>query len=558
MTRMAAILLLLLALAQPVSAAGLELAWLRDGVAVLREETPGADAETWRPLPPDLTTPLGSVWKLFVHVYLAEHGTPPPDYVCGGGEPSQEAFCCGPGGRLGADEALARSCGLFFEPARLGITAEAWRAYWSGRPLSPSASWLRDLSRLRPETVVSVASLLEALASIPPPARRASEEALLDVVLEARPSPVSALGGQVRVKTWTWDDPARPGALAGGFAGWLADGTVVWARGDGAGIHVLQRAAPPVLAAWLTAHPAAPGDADCVVVDFFARYPLRVVTTGATDAPATPGPLYGRHRLHFRNGNEIDVESDGELVLTQDAEGPVIVGRFGADEYLARVLDREARPRPTEAARALAVAIRTYLARTATREGACLRIEDSTRTQRVSPRPATAEARAAAAWTSGLVLRGVLGTYHRVDAAPNRLAWAEAVTLAAEGHTFDEILARAYPDGRLASRGTIGRVDCERLVVVERWLTTQAARWHERLRHEPGFEAPSVVSACRLEQPRPWADAERARLYVRGLGRVDDRIAVVHEYLHRAFHPHPRGRDEEFIERLARELVRIP
>ena len=45
---------------------------------------------------------------------------------------------------------------------------------------------------------------------------------------------------------------------------------------------------------------------------------------------------------------------------------------------------------------------------------------------------------------------------------------------------------------------------------------------------------------------------------MRGIATTDDRITVVHEYLHLAFRFHPRGLDEDFVERLARELVREP
>src|SRR5207245_5685468 len=68
-------LVLILLLAAPAAAtagtargdaSALELAWRRDGVD--HYQVIGADA---RLLDPTLTTPLGSLWKLFVHVYLA-------------------------------------------------------------------------------------------------------------------------------------------------------------------------------------------------------------------------------------------------------------------------------------------------------------------------------------------------------------------------------------------------------------------------------------------------------------------------------------------------------
>jgi uncharacterized protein YfaQ (DUF2300 family) len=66
------------------------------------------------------------------------------------------------------------------------------------------------------------------------------------------------------------------------------------------------------------------------------------------------------------------------------------------------------------------------------------------------------------------------------------------------------------------------------------------------------------VSACRLAHGRPFADAERNRIHVRGIATTDDRITVVHEYLHLAFRFDPHGFDEDFVERLARGLVGEP
>ena len=559
MIRVAFGIVLALALTAPAAASTLELAWHRNGVAhhrLIDGETRALGAAP-QPLDPALTTPLGSVWKLFVHVYVTSRGMTPPDYACGGGDPKEEGFCCVAGGRIGADEALARSCGLFFEPARLGITPDAWRAHWSAWALPPEAAWLLDLDRLRPQTTVSVASLLGALAAIPPAHRRATGRALLGVVLRADPSPVGTLGGAVRVKTWTWDHPAGGGRHAGGVAGWLADGTPVWARGEGAGIHVLKTVAP-ALAALVDSSPPLPETDECVIIDFFARYPLREVTARLTGAPATAGPLQGWVSVTFVNGNTLDVESDGELVLTPGAEGPTLVARLSLDEYVARVLDREAAARPEAAARALAVIARTYVRQRGRPEAGCRRIEDSSHAQRVAPRPATAAARAVAAWTTGLVLDGVDVTYHRSQARRNTLAWTDAVALARAGWTFDAILTRAYPDARLGPLGAGGPRDCERLDVVERWLAARAARFHARLAREPGFEPPDALRACRLEHARPYADAERGRIYVRGLGSAEERLAAVHEYLHLAFHRHPRGLDEAFVERLARELERTP
>ena len=69
-------------------------------------------------------TPLGSLWKLFVHVYLSAGARSVADYRCTGGDPGEESYCCAPGESIGRDEALAKSCGLYFKPRRPRAQAE--------------------------------------------------------------------------------------------------------------------------------------------------------------------------------------------------------------------------------------------------------------------------------------------------------------------------------------------------------------------------------------------------------------------------------------------------
>src|SRR5262249_4369943 len=97
-----------------VSGESLELAWRRDNVAdYVRLVSPAADQITattpqTTPLDARLDTALGSIWKLFVYIHLTERDLTVPDYTCDGSVPKDEAFCCVPGGAIGADEALAR------------------------------------------------------------------------------------------------------------------------------------------------------------------------------------------------------------------------------------------------------------------------------------------------------------------------------------------------------------------------------------------------------------------------------------------------------------------
>src|SRR5439155_786431 len=202
--------------------------------------------------------------------------------------PKDEAFCCAPGSTVGVDQALACSCGLFFAPSRLNVTAEDWRVFWGGRTLPRDAAWLLDLSRVVPDTRVSVASLLAALAAVPP----------------------------------------------------------------------------------------------------------------------TAGLLDGTYRVEFQNGRSLDVTSRGTLRLARDTGAPTLSARLGLNDYVARVLDREAAARPMEAARALAIAARAWLVQNAYRRQGCWHIADDSRAQRVSPNPPSEAARRVAGWTDGLVVAG--------------------------------------------------------------------------------------------------------------------------------------------------------
>lgn len=487
-------------------------AWLRDG------ELQGRNVPA--------TVPVGSLWKLFTYAQLVDAGASEAPYTCApgarkAGDPDH--YCCAPGETIGRDAALARSCGAYFEPARLGL---------------PPARW-------QPDTRVAVRELLEAIEAISPAARSAARRALLETSLtgygrEAWP----VLGTGIRYKTFSW-------AGMGGGAGWLADGTPFWfgARGSSRGVlrahaHALAQALPAPRA-------AEAGEASCVEVDFFARYPIRAVLREGESTPAAAGALHGRYRVAFENGNWLRLAARGELAL--DASNR-ISGRFTLNEYVARVLEREADPAETEAARALAVAARSYLVQNGRFEAGCWRIADSTHTQRVGPNPPGARAMAVAQFTDELVLSGAPVRYHRDRPAANRLAWRDAVERARGGLRFDAILAEAFPAAEIA--GLTGREDCRRMDEAEAWLARAAGNWRKHLRGEPGFEPLSgAVRVCALADGHPYADQARLRIYARDWKTREGRLALAHEYLHLAFRFHPSGADEAYIERLARRLL---
>ncbi|MGH8373884.1 MAG: DUF2300 domain-containing protein, partial [Pseudomonas sp.] len=295
------------------------------------------------PLPQTLQTPLGSVWKLFVYAWLVDSGAHEPAYECRG-QSKEEIYCCTAGGRIERDQALVKSCGLYFEPARLGISAANWRAYWQTRQ---APQWLLDLPSLQPATRVSVADLLKMLAVMP--AQDQARRVLLDVVLNAADGHViGELGSRLRVKTWSWLADQDAALRQGGFAGWTADGTPIWAGGRGTSQRVLRDYAQALSTVIPVAWPVDAGK--CVEVDLFSRYPLRrVLSEGSV---VSSGALQGDYRVEFTNGNALDIHSDGELFLLNDK----LVARLDREEYVARVLQREASAEPVEAAKALAVA----------------------------------------------------------------------------------------------------------------------------------------------------------------------------------------------------------
>jgi uncharacterized protein YfaQ (DUF2300 family) len=357
----------------------------------------------------------------------------------------------------------------------------------------------------------------------------------------------------LRVKTFTWGHPGRAGGSVGGAAGWLVDGTPVWFAGIGSSRTVLPAHAAQ-LAAWLPTPAGKPLDDACVLIDFFARYPVREVDALPAGERAPAGPLSGRYRVAFENGQVVVLEARGELSLSRDPGRIRIRGRLGLADYLARVVDREGDPGATEAARALAVVARTWLLQNAPFEGGCFQVEDSTRAQRVSPRPSTRAAAQAALFTDGLVLRGETVRYRLEGNEPGALAWKSAVQQARDGRRYDQILSAAFPRASLAA--VTGEQECRQLPEVQAWLAGRAPRWQRALSAQPGFEAPTeTLTVCALGHGNPYVDRSRSRIYLRGLAGREDRLTLAHEYVHLAFPFHPCGLDEGCVERLARTLT---
>ncbi|POP45018.1 DUF2300 domain-containing protein [Superficieibacter electus] len=499
------------------------------------------------PLAEKMLTPLGSVWKLYVYAWLEDTHQPEQPYQCQGQDVG-EVYCCHPGERITRDTALVRSCGLYFAPSRLHIDARAWEAYWRQHN---GPSWALSLSSLQPQTQVGVSALLDSLAVLP--AQQKARTVLLDVMLDGtKEGLAAALGGRLRVKTWSWFSGDETQARRGGFAGWLTDGTPVWAGGSGTSKTVLMRYAS-VLDQFL---PVSSGVASgqCVQVHLFARYPVQSVVKENTTRSITTGPLYGRYRVTFSNGNHISLVSNGETMLLTEKGVPRLQAHLDREEYVARVLDREAAATPLEAAKAMTIVIRSYLLQNAQREGDCLVINDSSASQRVSPSPASRASREVTAWTQDMILAGRAVNYHRDRAATGLLSWQMAREQAERGQRVDAILSAAFPDASL-SRWDDPQATCQPMPEAKRWLVAKMEQWRTQLNPEPGYSEPPAFAVCKLVSGFPFTDRQQKRLYIRNFFTLQDRLDLAHEYLHLAFDGYPSGLDESYVENLARHLL---
>lgn len=519
----------------------------RSNGAQLAQLTPDGHVERL-PLDSSLQTPLGSIWKLFVYAYAVDRKLSDPGYTCQGSN-KEEVYCCSQKGeRIDRDTALVRSCGLYFSPARLGIDAKAWRAYWQQKTIPAG---LLELPAVAPKTTVNVQALLQALKALP--AQQQARAVLLDVLLDPQHSDlITNIGGRLRVKTWSWYRDNDPNRRIGGFAGWLTDGSPLWAAGQGTSADILATYSH-ALDSFLPVTAAQLDTDNCVDVNLFARYPITAVYDRYKRI-VDSGVLRGAYRLQFANGNAIGIESNGDIMLSKQQDKLLLRARMSREEYIARVLDREAAASPLQAARALAITARSYLLQNAAHDGECLRIDDSSASQRVAPRPASEVARAVAAWTADVVLAGEAVNYHLDTSGPNRLVWRDAVVQANSGMRFDAILRQAFPRNSLAGWQKPATA-CEALTDAEDWLKSRLPRWRQLLDSEPGYAETLAFSVCRLQAGNPHVDKNSRRIFVRSVLSQQDRLDITHEYLHLAFEAYPSGQDENYIEHLARRLL---
>lgn len=504
------------------------------------------------------SVPLGSLWKLFVYNYSIDNVLPDKPYQCRAGKAAAvgDEYCCSQDETITRDVALARSCGAYFAPQRLNIDAKKWQQYWQKQ--APEVAWLHNLNNMQPQTQSSVQAILTALQGLSPNSVAQSRQALLGRLLQPQWSGVlPSLGGAYRFKTFTWEHPQYQGAYFGGGAGWLADGTVFWLGGTGSSREVLLKAAP-TLAQRLPVgeHMQHKFDEACVAVHYFKRYPIaKISMVGQPKARVNSGTLRGQYAVKFSNGNALPIQSNGELSLVNSQGKPQIWGKLGLQEYVARVVDREADARQTEAAKALSIAARSYVFQNARFHQGCWQIDDDSRTQRVSPNPASAAAKTVAAMTEDLTLTGSPIYYHQNQSAANTLNWQAAVKRGELGDSYLAMLHEAYPNASWRLNGQAQQ--CQRLPQAEQYVQQNSAEIQRSVRNIAGFEPVQGLKICQLDYGNPYSDQQTMSMFVRDWRSENDRITLWHEYLHLALRFHPNGGDEDLIESTARQLAQV-
>jgi uncharacterized protein YfaQ (DUF2300 family) len=503
-----------------------------------------------------ISVPLGSLWKLIVYSYSIDQGLPDKPYQCHAGKQAAagDEYCCSQNEIIGRDTALARSCGAYFEPERLQIDAANWQQYWQKK--APDIKWLHTLNNMQPQTQSTVPDILTTLNRMPPTSIAQSRQALLGRLLQPQWSALlPQLGGAYRFKTFTWQHPQYAGAYFGGAAGWLADGTAFWLGGTGSSKEVLLKAAP-ILAQRLplSAHSSHAFGEECVAVHYFKRYPVQQIQSlDKTHIPIANGTLRGQYIVKFENGNALKIQSNGELSLSASNGKSQIWGKMGLQEYLARVIDREADAKVSEAAKALSIAARSYLYQNAHFHQGCWQIDDDSHTQRVSPNPASAAASAVVAFTEGLSLTGEPIYYHQNKTSVNTLNWQAAVNSASQGENYLALLHEAYPNAswRLGNQ----EQQCQHVPNAENYVQRNSTAAQRILKNTAGFESVKGLKVCALDYGNPYADQQTMSIYLRDWRNENDRITLWHEYLHLALRFHPNGKNEDYVETLARQLA---
>lgn len=501
-----------------------------------------------------LKTPLGSLWKLFVYAYNKENSLSSPPYACNG-TLNEEIFCCKKGESIDEDNALAKSCGLYFSPYRLRISEKKWKAFWKNKRIN--ADWLSSLENLKPETVVSVDKLLSVLEKVRnlPKAKDYLDKTLVKVVLEgtAKKS-LSELGAYPRLKTFTWDNPKNNKEYIGGFGGWLADGATIWGMGKGRSSDYLTRVSEVLDKHWKQT--VRQSTNQCVTVRYFHDYSIENVTDLATNEKIKEGSLNGTYKIKFHSGRELILNSNEELILKSNKEKLLVDGRMNVTSYIARVLDREVSSNYSSAAEAFSIVIRSYLMERAQKISDCYHVIDSSKFQRVSANIPTRESLAISTKTSGLILNNAGSVrYHLNRDGKNMMSWLKAKGLDLLGNNSEQILKSFYPSSQIVYKADRYASSCGAIGKANKWLKEKTPRWHRVLVRKPGYERPDSFKVCKLNSGAPFANKKTNEIFVRGFDGFENQYSIAHEYLHLAFKYHPIGNSESEIDKIAKKLV---
>ncbi len=169
-------------------------------------------------LPDSLTTPLGSLWKLYVYALAGGYPSTGAALPVSRKLPGRGLLLSGWGEHNARYRAGTFLWALFLRRSGCILAQMCGGQYWQQRQ---APAWLASLTTLKPETSVTVKSLLDSLATLP--AQNKAQEVLLDVVLdEAKIGVASMLGSRVRVKTRSWFADDKQEIRQGWFC-WLVN-----------------------------------------------------------------------------------------------------------------------------------------------------------------------------------------------------------------------------------------------------------------------------------------------------------------------------------------------
>lgn len=502
----------------------------------------------------DIKAPLGSLWKLFVYAYNKENSLSSSPYKCSG-TLNEEVFCCKKGESIDEENALAKSCGLFFSPHRLRISRKKWKKFWKAKKIN--AEWLVNLEQLKPEKMVSVNMLLSVLEQVKvlPKAKGFLDKALVRVVLNGTgKNSLSELGTNPRIKTFTWDKPRVIKEYIGGFGGWLVDGTTIWGMGDGKSSEFLTRVSDILDNHWKRTIRFNANQ--CVTVRYFHDYEIESVFDLSINQNINNGSLNGTYIVKFKSGSELTLNSNEELFLKNHNNKLFIDARMNITSYIARVLDREVSSKYQSAAEAFSIVIRSYLIERAKKISGCYHVIDSSKFQRISANIPTKESIQISTKTSGLILNNAGSIrYHLNKDGKNMISWLKAKSFDQSGKKSLEILKSFYPNSQIVYFSDRYSNSCGTFGKANKWLKNKAPKWHKVLVKHPGYERPDSFKVCKLNSGAPFANKKTNEIFVRGFNGFENQYSIAHEYLHLAFKYHPIGNSERDIDRIAKKLV---